>query len=96
MRFFSRVRMWRHSCVTRFPRSLRALPFGYRGAAELVPVPLGPGFFLYTLSECISPSRTCIRTHWDMWDHWDHPYLSTGCWSQASSSVPLSTGTARR
>ena len=96
MRFFSRVPAEERRCITRVHRSLRrvALRMPWRGPAG--PVPLGPGFFLYTLSEYISPSRICIRTYWDMWDHWDHPYESIGCWSRSFASVPLSTGATRR
>ena len=92
MRFSLRVR---RSTANASPSFFLA-SYASRGTARLVPVRLGPGFFLYTLKEYVSPSRTCIRTHWDMWDHWDHPHLSTGCWSHACSSVPLSTGTTRR
>ena len=71
--------------------------FATRGAAGLVPVPLGPSFFLYALSEMhVALAHMCVHTYWDMWDHWDHPYESMSCWSQLSSSVPLSTGTTRR
>jgi hypothetical protein len=71
--------------------------YGSRDAAGLVPVPLGSSFFLYALGDMhIALAHMCVRTYWDMWDHWDHPYESTCCWSQSSSSVPLSTGAARR
>src|SRR5262249_7931342 len=65
--------------------------------SALVPVPVGPSFFLYALSEYISAlARMCVHTYGDMWDHWDHPYISMGCWSQSSSLVPLSSGSTRR
>jgi hypothetical protein len=51
VRFYSWVRSGGDATadVTRFSRSLQRVALGYRGMARLVPVPFGPGFFLYTL-----------------------------------------------
>lgn len=71
--------------------------FAHRNSASLIPVPVGPGFFLYAFSDMhIAFAHMCVRTFWDMWDHWVHPYELMGCWSHLSSPVPVSTGATRR